>query len=171
MVALKEKIKYYREKQNISKSELSRRIGVSPAYITKLESGEKSKPSWEVLAKMSTVLNVPYLDFIKDTEYDNSKDKEMMEIRLNSSTGIRLSLKDAMISQAGEPKGLSEEILMLLEKPTDKEKEMILNLVEYYNSDIYNNKYDLSKFDDDHIQELKITLNSIIKATLKDCIK
>ena len=37
MDTLKEKIKYYREKKNISKSELARQIGVSPAYITKLE--------------------------------------------------------------------------------------------------------------------------------------
>lgn len=56
---LKEKIKHYREKKNISKSELSRKIGVSPAYITKLENGDKTNPSLEILAKLSTTLDIP----------------------------------------------------------------------------------------------------------------
>jgi transcriptional regulator with XRE-family HTH domain len=59
---LKIKIKYYREKQHMSKSELSRKIGVSPAYITKLENGEKTNPSMSVLMKLSTALGISIYD-------------------------------------------------------------------------------------------------------------
>lgn len=57
MNSLKEKIKYYREKNNISKSELSRKIGVSPSYITMLENGEKTNPSLEIKIKLANALN------------------------------------------------------------------------------------------------------------------
>lgn len=56
---LKNIIKNYREKAGISKSELSRIIGVSPAYITKLENGNKSNPSLEVIIKISKALAIP----------------------------------------------------------------------------------------------------------------
>ena len=46
---IKERIKFYREKRNISKSELARQIGVSPSYITMLENGDKKIPSMEIL--------------------------------------------------------------------------------------------------------------------------
>lgn len=51
-----ERLKYYREKANISKSELSRIIGVSPSYITKLENGEKTNPSLGVQIKLANAL-------------------------------------------------------------------------------------------------------------------
>lgn len=54
-----EKVKYYREKENISKSELARRIKVSPSYITQIEKGEKINPSLEIGFKLSKALNVP----------------------------------------------------------------------------------------------------------------
>lgn len=54
-----EKLKYYREKSNISKSELARIIGVSPSYITKLENGEKTNPSLGVQLKLANALKCP----------------------------------------------------------------------------------------------------------------
>ena len=163
-------VKELRKVRKLTQKQLGELINKGERTVQKYEKGDILPPI-DVLLKISDVLKFPYLDLIKDTEYDNLKGKETVDIPLNSSTGIRLSLKDAMINQVGEAKELSEEILMLLEKPTDKEKEIILNLVKYYNGEIYNYKYDLSKFDDDHIQELKIILHSIIKAILKDCIK
>lgn len=52
------KIKYYREKMQMSKSELARKIGVSPSYITMLENGSKSNPSLEILTKIAIALNI-----------------------------------------------------------------------------------------------------------------
>ncbi|MDK0920068.1 helix-turn-helix domain-containing protein [Clostridium perfringens] len=57
-----EKLKYYREKANISKSELARRIQVSPSYITMLESGEKTNPSLEIQLKLANALNCSILN-------------------------------------------------------------------------------------------------------------
>lgn len=65
---LKIKLKYYREKQNMSKSELARKIGVSPAYITKLENGEKTNPSISVLMRLSTALAITTYDLQPSTE-------------------------------------------------------------------------------------------------------
>jgi transcriptional regulator with XRE-family HTH domain len=65
---LKIKLKYYREKQNMSKSELARKIGVSPAYITKLENGEKTNPSISVLMRICTALGITSSDLQPSTE-------------------------------------------------------------------------------------------------------
>lgn len=53
-----ERIKKYREKKKISKSELARMINVSPSYITMLENGRKSNPSEDVIFKISIALGV-----------------------------------------------------------------------------------------------------------------
>lgn len=56
---LSEKIKLYRKKNKMTKSELARLINVSPSYITKLENGEKENPSLEVKIKIANVLGCP----------------------------------------------------------------------------------------------------------------
>ena len=56
------RLKYYREKSNISKSELARIIGVSPSYITKLENGEKSNPSLSIKIKIANSLGCSISD-------------------------------------------------------------------------------------------------------------
>lgn len=53
-----ERIKKYREKKKISKSELARMINVSPSYITMLENGSKTNPSEDVIFKISIALGV-----------------------------------------------------------------------------------------------------------------
>ncbi|MFR1823129.1 MAG: helix-turn-helix domain-containing protein [Clostridium saudiense] len=53
---LSEKIKLYRKKNKMTKSELARLINVSPSYITKLENGEKENPSLEVKIKIANAL-------------------------------------------------------------------------------------------------------------------
>lgn len=65
---LKVKLKYYREKKNMSKSELARKIGVSPAYITKLENGEKTNPSISVLMRLCYALGITSSDLQPSTE-------------------------------------------------------------------------------------------------------
>ena len=67
---LKERIKFYREKRNISKSELARQINVSPSYITMLENGDKKNPSMEILLKIAKAFNISYSELIKDTNIE-----------------------------------------------------------------------------------------------------
>lgn len=76
---LNEKITLYREKINMSKSELARLIDVSPSYITKLESGEKANPSLEIKIKIANALEIPpsfILDNDSLNEYMNMRLKE-----------------------------------------------------------------------------------------------
>lgn len=63
-----EKIKLYREAKGINKSELARIINVSPAYITKLEKGEKQNPSNEVILKIAAALDINPKDLLSNTE-------------------------------------------------------------------------------------------------------
>lgn len=100
---LKVKIKYYREKQNMSKSELSRKIGVSPAYITKLENGEKTNPSISVLMKISTALGISVYDLQPSTEAFNygsnidklvEKDIKTLNIGFSEGSSKFLSIEE-----------------------------------------------------------------------------
>lgn len=86
---MKEKIKFYREKLNMSKSELARQIGVSPSYITMLENGDKSNPSMEILLKISKVLNIDIteLSYIDDSIYKILSDYRAKEINELSDIG------------------------------------------------------------------------------------
>lgn len=79
-----EKIKLYREEKGINKSELARIIHVSPAYITKLEKGEKQNPSNEVILKIAAALKIDLKDLLSDTEIqerfkETSKINELLQ--------------------------------------------------------------------------------------------
>lgn len=76
MKKMGDKIRFYREHNNIKKSELARMIGVSPAYITMLENGKKENPSDEIMFKLSNALGVDHRD-IFETTYDS--ESEMLE--------------------------------------------------------------------------------------------
>ena len=47
-----------RLKKNIRLREFSRMVGISPAYISKMEMGESAPPKEENIKKMATILNV-----------------------------------------------------------------------------------------------------------------
>ncbi|EES50044.1 helix-turn-helix transcriptional regulator [Clostridium botulinum] len=71
------KIKTLRESKNISKSELARKIEVSPAYITMLENGTKTNPSLEILNKISFALDIPLDKLV------NSKEKPVKNLKFD----------------------------------------------------------------------------------------
>lgn len=71
MDTLGDRIKFYREQNKISKSELSRRVGVSPAYITMLENGGKTNPSLELQIKLAEALNTQLNQLLSDSSYVN----------------------------------------------------------------------------------------------------
>lgn len=64
MSSINKKLKYLREKYPMTKSELARRVSVSPAYITMLENGKKDNPSYELLLKISKALDCSITDLI-----------------------------------------------------------------------------------------------------------
>lgn len=78
-----ERIKKYREKKKISKSELARMINVSPSYITMLENGSKTNPSEDVIFKISIALGVDYQELLSGIK---SIKGDMIDLFSGSST-------------------------------------------------------------------------------------
>lgn len=61
------KIKQYRENQNMRLKDLSEKVGVSVGYLSHLERGSRSNPSKEVMEKIAKALNssIPDIFFSK----------------------------------------------------------------------------------------------------------
>lgn len=97
------KIKENREKSKITKSELARMIGVSPAYITMLENGKKDNPSGDILRKISNALNVP-LDELLET--NQSGEKAVTSFAGMSSKSL-LDLIDMILDESISDKKIS----------------------------------------------------------------
>lgn len=85
MESFKDKIKFFREKNSMSKSELARKIGVSPSYITMLENGEKTNPSLEVQFKIARTLGIPLNELISSIKsgirYTLNKNVDFRDIK------------------------------------------------------------------------------------------
>lgn len=63
----------------MSKSELARKINVSPSYITMLENGNKTNPSSDVIFKIAIALGITIGDLLDDTE-DNSNTSDLFNL-------------------------------------------------------------------------------------------
>lgn len=101
METFAEKIRYYREKANMSKSELARQLYVSPAYVTMLEKGDKTNPSFNLIFKISEVLNIPYselpiIEFQQDKNLADSVEEETHKIK----NRIKYNSKNSKIRKA-----------------------------------------------------------------------
>lgn len=132
-----ERIKKYREKKKISKSELARMINVSPSYITMLENGSKSNPSEDVIFKISIALGVDYQELL---------------------SGIK-SIKGDMIDLFSGSSTIYENILNLFNDKTIKDDDQTIKfksaLADYL-------KYKNTSNDLDTVNELLKIINSII---------
>lgn len=108
-MGISKQINYYREKINMSKSELARQIGVSPSYITMLENGDKTNPSMEIILKISKALkvNVSELSDIDDELYSVFENNEL-SIR-------RAKIEEMEKKNPSEYKQLYNDIIELLE--------------------------------------------------------
>lgn len=60
------KIKFLRNSKNMTQQQLSRKSGVSQAYINELENGKKSNPSINVISKLAEALGVSAKDLLDD---------------------------------------------------------------------------------------------------------
>ena len=65
-MSIGEQIKITRENKNLSKSELAKKINVSPAYITMLENGKKTNPSYDVINKIADALYISLDELLND---------------------------------------------------------------------------------------------------------
>lgn len=74
-----EYIKNLRTKQSISQRELSKISGISNAEISRIETGERQKPSPDVLRKLAPYLEVPYESLMDKAGYINERSIFMAE--------------------------------------------------------------------------------------------
>jgi transcriptional regulator with XRE-family HTH domain len=54
-----------REKRGITQVKLARAVGVTPSYITKLETGAKVNPSLSVMTNLARALGVELTDLLQ----------------------------------------------------------------------------------------------------------
>ena len=155
---LNEKITFYREKKGISKSQLAREIGVSPAYITKLENGEKTNPSLELKVKIANALEQPLTVFLENNPTNNNIGSKIKSAKilnnlddnqLSEITGIdKLQLRSIQDGQVNPTKMELEIISKALKLPTNYfTKDSTININETGNiEDKYNiNELQLKK--------------------------
>ncbi len=148
MTNIGNKIKLIRENVNMSKSELSRKINVSPAYITMLENGTKKNPSIGVLNKISKVFNISIEQLLDCPKVDN----DTMNIinKNNEKQEFENYIRDNI-----------EDVKKLNSRFRD-----ILYEMEANKSDILNN-YNKEAFDKivSMINDLPTNSNNLIEAT------
>ena len=61
------RLKNLREQESLSLSEIARRAHISKAYLSQLERGESSQPSYEVLMRLATALATSPANLAGDT--------------------------------------------------------------------------------------------------------
>jgi transcriptional regulator with XRE-family HTH domain len=71
-----QKLKDWRKLQGYTIREVSARSGVSAAYISQLENGNRGVPSPEILMKLSEGLNISYAELMKAAGYLDSQDTD-----------------------------------------------------------------------------------------------
>ncbi|EPB8167368.1 helix-turn-helix domain-containing protein [Clostridium perfringens] len=158
---LNEKITFYREKKGISKSQLAREIGVSPAYITKLENGEKTNPSLELKVKIANALEQPLTVFLENNPTNNNIGSKIKSAKilnnlddnqLSEITGIdKLQLRSIQDGQVNPTKMDLEIISKALKLPTNYfTKDSTININETGNIE---DKYNINEL------QLKFGLN------------
>ncbi|MDQ7029784.1 MAG: helix-turn-helix transcriptional regulator [Ardenticatenia bacterium] len=69
-----EYLKALRRRAGISQEALAEEAGISSAYISQLESGQRNPPSPHVLRHMATALGVPYLALLHAAGYLRTED-------------------------------------------------------------------------------------------------
>lgn len=154
-MSLGDNIKEYRKKANITQDDLAKKIGVSKSFISKIEINNKV-PSFEVLLKIAKVLNVLVTDL-------NPKLKKDNYTNVFSSPGLYVVDKS---------RGVHENILETLEEGTHfTEDEIIRMLIDCYNDDVFNKKYDTEKITENQVEELKPIIRGIVEIALKNCDK
>ncbi|HAT4163188.1 TPA: helix-turn-helix domain-containing protein [Clostridium perfringens] len=69
---LNEKITYFRMMHGLNKSQLAKKLNVSPAYITMIENGKKN-PSSELILKIASLFNISPTDIDENFPIDKFK--------------------------------------------------------------------------------------------------
>ncbi|EES49168.1 helix-turn-helix domain-containing protein [Clostridium botulinum] len=134
-------IKRERERKGLSRKQLADSLGVTDVSISRYEN-EKRTPSIKILESISLRLDVSINDLTTEKE-----EKKLIRNRMNSLNKLSEKMKS---------------------KLTSEDKEILLNLIKYYNDTIYDQSFDIKDITDEHLEDLRAVLIPTIKATIKD---
>ncbi|TBL81357.1 helix-turn-helix domain-containing protein [Paenibacillus thalictri] len=87
------KLKDYRKLKGYTIRELSDRSGVSAAYISQLENGNRGVPSPDVLQKLSEGLNIPYPELMQLAGYLD-RSRETLAVHKKAPVNLRRFLRE-----------------------------------------------------------------------------
>ena len=148
MSILGENLKRLRRDKKITLAALSNKTGIPVSTLNGIEKGAKT--SYDKILKLSEVFNIETNDLLGIKKDGNLKSNPIIVKEQKAHNTIE------------EFKFVANNTL------SDEEKEMIFKLVEYYNRVYYNDRYDLSKIDDDTYMDLRNMFYISIKTILKN---
>lgn len=157
MSKLSDKLQKYRKENNLSKSELARKLHVSPSYITILENGKRKNPSNSLLINISNTLDIPISDLITDNE-------NKLNIEINDNDLNSLKHEDNFFLKPSE-----QDITLIYKKFIDLERKLLIELIENVNKIFCQSKYntdDLIRNNDVNYRDLSTLIENIITARL-----
>lgn len=88
-----EALKRYRKQKGLTIRELAERSGVSTAYISQLEHGNRGIPSPEVLNKLSEGLNMSYSELMKVAGYLEPR-QDLTQIEHSEPINLRRFIRE-----------------------------------------------------------------------------
>ena len=148
MSILGENLKRLRRDKKITLAALSNKTGIPVSTLNGIEKGAKT--SYDKILKLSEVFNIETNDLLGIKKDGNLKSNPIIVKEQKAHNTVE------------EFKFMANNVLL------DEEKEMIFKLVEYYNRVYYNDRYDLSKIDDDAYMDLRNMFYISIKTILKN---
>ncbi|WP_313559206.1 helix-turn-helix domain-containing protein [Ruminiclostridium cellobioparum] len=88
------RLREFRKKANLSTTKLSEITGISSGYISELENGKKSDPSFEIIYRLLRGINVSVDSFMNDTPVVplSPESKELVDIFNSLSSSKRKAL-------------------------------------------------------------------------------
>lgn len=134
-------IKREREKKGLTRKQLAEKLGLTDVSISRYENNKRT-PSIKILDSISIHLGV---------SMDSLTTKEERETLIKN----KIDTSNKLIEKMKLPLTLQD-------------KEILLNLIKYYNDTIFNKAYDLNDITDEHLETLKFTLAMQVKTVIKD---
>lgn len=109
-MALGEQIKYFRNKKNLTQSELADLMGLKPVTIGKYESNER-EPNLENLKKLSTVLEVPLIKLVEGEKFNQVPLKGILSVTTENSSIEQQVVADLIRQSLNGASAKFEELL------------------------------------------------------------
>lgn len=112
-MTLGEYLKELRKEKSISQRELAIEAGISNAEISRIETGERQKPSPDVLKQIAPILGVTYEQLMEKAGYLNDRSMQMAEAKdglekFYSIVGPKLMLEGWLVNPRPERSALGD---------------------------------------------------------------